>query len=97
MTAWGGSLLMPTAKGPRISRIRTSALVADEVTAQLLAMQYAALTNPAAGHLVIVGETPLEGVRVVSVVIASLRKVRVRSDDEGDRTYQVDADWELAV
>lgn len=95
---WQGAILMPTAKGSRPSRIRTSVLVPDAVQGWLLATRYAALVS-AGGSVEIEtsGGTPIAGVRIAAVVITGLKKVRVRPDDEGARTHQLDASWELYV
>ena len=97
--AWTGALLLPTAKGSRISRVSTSALVADAISAWLLTTQYAALVSASAGYVVITpGGTPIAGVRVIGVTITRLRKVLVRADDDAlPRTYELDASWELAI
>lgn len=93
-----GPLLMPTAKGSRISRITTSALAADAPSAWLLAVRYAALVSPT-GTVVVEKSADLSvSARVVSVTITALRKARLRPDaDDNARTYQLDAAWELAV
>lgn len=97
-SAWAGALLMPTAKGSRISRIATSALAADAPAAWLLAVRYCALVSPTS-TIVIEKSTDLSvAARVVSVTVTALRKVRVRHDADGQpRTYQIDAAWEFTV
>lgn len=97
-TAMDGALLMPTAKGSRISRIRTSALAADAVAAYLLAVRYASLVSPT-GTVVLEKSADLSvSVRVAGVIITGLRKARLRNDADGlVRTYQIDALWELAA
>lgn len=93
-----GALLMPTAKGSRISRITTSALAADAPAAWLLAVRYAALVSPTATIIVEKSIDLSVVARVVSVTITALRKARLRHGTDGNaRTYQLDASWELAV
>lgn len=97
-TGWDGAVQMPTAKGSRPSRIRTSALVADAVTAVLLSTQYAAQVS-AGGSVEIEspGGTPIAGVRIARVTITDCRKKRIRSQDNDARTYELSALWELYV
>lgn len=98
-TGWQGAVLLPTAKGSRPSQIRTSALVADAPNAWLLATRYALLVNAGGSNEIETnGGTPIAGVRVAAVTITGVRKVRARRDADGlERTYQLDATWELHV
>lgn len=97
-TAWQGSVLMPTIKGSRPSRIRTSALVIDAVAAWLLTTQYTALVSAGGSNEIeTLGGAIIAGVRVARVTITGVRKARMRGDGVDPLTYQVDATWELHV
>jgi hypothetical protein len=77
LDGWEGTLQGPTARGPRVSQVRTWVIVEDLLSAYILAYTYASLINAYAGYTVELpgGEEAL-GVRVISVTVVDAKHHR---------------------
>lgn len=85
---WEGALQTPASRGPRLSRVHTSASATDRLQAWTLAYAYGGIKAPFAAYAAVLpGEVPVTGVRVADVTIDAVRQCRGR--------YIVLATWSL--